>query len=241
MEYANIYAIWIYSSCELNIIKEVEEMDILDREILIALLGSHRSLYALEKSLEVSSYPTIHRHTKELQEKELLIIRRGQLRKDGKIDQRKTGIPELTPKGLATLLIEGDLEEEELKRAVTKTLQKDFALLPPTFLGTSNVDKIFSDTLLRMRPKINLKFFDENYFNEVFNVSLGQSILENFKDFKTPRSKIKKKEAMKLRKKYISNQTIEDFRKLQKTFKNESNKFKQYSNVMSKVIQTLSN
>jgi hypothetical protein len=120
----------------------VEEMDTLEKEILIALLGSHRSIYALEKSFGKSNYTTVRRHIKRFQKEKLLRTIRT-LRKDGKPDNRKAESPELTPKGLATLLIEGDLKEEELKKAMTNTLQKDYAALPPNFLGVTNADKIF--------------------------------------------------------------------------------------------------
>jgi hypothetical protein len=91
-------------------------MDTLDREILIAFSGSHQSLYALEKSLKESDYSSVHRHTKKLQEEKLPSRAKGRARKDGKPHRRKPKTPELTPKGLATLIIEGDLEEEELKK-----------------------------------------------------------------------------------------------------------------------------
>jgi hypothetical protein len=213
-------------------------MNILDREILIALLTSHRSIYALEKFLAESNYPSVNRYIKKLQEEKLISIKKGRKRKDGKPDKRNPMKPELTPKGLATLIIEGDLEEEELKKAMTKTLQRDYTSLPPNFLGITNVDKIFTDTLLKMKPKINLKFFDEKYFNQVFNVSLGEAIFDNF-NFKTAKSTITKKKAKKLKKKYIKPQTVEDFRNLQKTFENESNKFKHYAKVMRFAVQEL--
>jgi hypothetical protein len=217
----------------------VKEMNTLDREILIALLGSHRSIYALEDSLKSTNYPTVLRRIRKLQEEELVTTVK-KCRKDGKPDNRKTEIPELTPKGLATLIIEGDLEEQELKTAMIKTLQEDYSRLPANFLGDTNADKIFADTLLKMRYKINLKFFDEKYFNEVFNVSLGESIFENFKGFKTKKT-IDEKQTKKLKDKYILSQTIEDFRSLQKTFENESSKFDRYSKAIGTIIQALAN
>jgi hypothetical protein len=47
------------------------------------------------------------------------------------------------------------------------------------------------------------------------------------------------KQAQKLKSKYISNQTIEDFKNLQKTFENESNKFDHYSRAIGTIIQIL--
>ena len=214
-------------------------MDTFERGILIALLGSHRSMYALEKSFGKSNYPTVRRHIKRLQKEKLLKTTRT-LRKDGKPDNRKAESPELTSKGLATLIIEGDLEEAELKIAMVKTLQKDYTDLPSTFLGDTNADKIFADTLLKMRHKINLKFFDEKYFNEVLNVSFGESLFKNLIS-KNPKKTISEKQAQKLKNKYISNQIMEDYRNLQKTFLNESNKFKHYSKIMNTVVQALTN
>jgi hypothetical protein len=213
-------------------------MNTLEREILIALLGSHQSIYALEKSLRNSNYASVHRCIKKFQEEKLLrIIERP--RKDGELDKRKTKMPELTHKGLATLLIEGNLKEEELKKALIKTLQKDYDSLPPSFLGITKVDEIFASTLLRMRPKINLQFFDEKYFNQIFNVSLGESLFENFENFIIPKGTVNKKKALMLKKRYVLKQTMEDFRNLQKTFRNESNKFKQYSKAIGIIIKAL--
>ena len=86
-------------------------------------------------------------------------------RKNGKPDKRKTEIPRLTSKGLATLLIEGDLQEKELLSVGRRVFLKTYKKLPqkaePFFTD------IFTDSLLELKPKVNLKFFDEEWFREV--------------------------------------------------------------------------
>jgi len=125
-------------------------------------------------------------------QKEGLIISNKALRKDGKPDKRNTKILKLSPKGYAKLLIEGDLKEEELREAVIKILQRDYTdLFLPDILNTINADKIFADTLLKTRYKINLEFFNEDYFYEVFYISFAESFFENIKEFKPPKKNYK--------------------------------------------------
>ena len=90
-------------------------MDTLDKEILVALLGSQPSIYALKESLKTTNYPTVLRHTTKMQEEGLIITNEAH-RKDGKPDKRNTKILNLSPKGYAKLLVEGDLNEGELKK-----------------------------------------------------------------------------------------------------------------------------
>ncbi len=93
-------------------------------------------------------------------------------RKNGKLDKRKTKIPTLTWKGIATILIEGDLQEKEL--GAMNIFQDEFSKVPAS--ARPFMKDIFCDALLDMKPKVNLKFFDEKYFRETYlNATLTAS------------------------------------------------------------------
>jgi len=149
-------------------------MDRLDREIMKTILAEEHSMYGIEKAvrenIENSNYATVWRHIKKMQKDGLLNLVQ-------KMDKRRTKMPTLTRKGLATLLIEGDLQEEELLSAGQKLYLAYFGesllmSIKPFMAG------IFSDALLRIKPKVNLKFFDEEYFDELLLTSFVESLLE---------------------------------------------------------------
>lgn len=154
-------------------------MDIIDREILKAIFRQKESIYRAEKdNINGSSYATVWRHIQEMKNDKLITFVQA-YRKDGQIDKRKKkGKPTLTTKGVATLLIDGDLKKEELL-SVGKELflkyfgQKIFLIIQPLFT------EIFTDALMDIKPKVNLKYFDEDYFVEVFVTSLVESLIEN--------------------------------------------------------------
>jgi len=217
-------------------------MNSLNKDIMITLLAQRQSIYQLEKEVSKlnsdSNYATVWRRILKMEKEGLLKTFKGS-RKNGKSDQRKTKMPELTPKGLATLLIEGDLKTEELETVSKETLKKDWSNLPTTFLGDTNVDKIFSNTLLKMRYRINLKFFNEVYFDQIFAVSFAESIVENFPKFRNKKRAKDIKETQKIKEKYVSPQTIENLENLKKVFRKEKEKFTHYSNLMTSTISSL--
>ena len=155
-------------------------MNRLDREILKAILTEEQSIYSvnysvnevLKKKGEESNYATVWRHIKKMQEGGLLTVIQAR-RKNGKPDKRKTEILNLTNKGLATLLIEGNLQKEELfsvgKRIFLKTYKKIPISAEPFFTD------IFIDSLLEIKPKVNLKFFNEEWFREVSRIAFRNS------------------------------------------------------------------
>jgi len=212
-------------------------MNRLDRDIMIALLGSQQSMYGLEKSLEDTNYATVYRHIKRMQKNGLLSTTKVP-RKNGKLDKRGTEKPELTTKGLATLIIEGDLEKEDLTKVMNKTLAKDYSDLSPTFIARTNVDEIFPNTILRMRPKINLKYFDEKYFNETFNISLAEALFDALKKHDFEKDTIIRAKAEKLRKKYVTSAQMEILRKLKQQFIREKNKFIHYEKIATAFLKT---
>jgi DNA-binding PadR family transcriptional regulator len=152
-----------------------------DMKILKALLIPQKSLYELEKNLKGklidSNYATVYRHIQKMK-KEGLVRTYKTPRKNGKQDERETQKPDLTLKGIATVLIEGDLEKEELESAVRRVLQNEFNSLPLAFLTLTKIDGMVANMLLRMRPKVNLKYFDEEYFIDVLVDSFRSSLDE---------------------------------------------------------------
>lgn len=150
-----------------------------DMEILKALLIPQKSLYGLEKNLKEtwrdSNYATVYRHIRRM-EKEGLLRTVKTSRKNGTQDRRGTEKPVLTAKGIATLLVEGDLKEKELTIVGLKVFQKYFKAVPKEFFGMKYSEDVFS-LLLKIKPKINLEFFDEKYFEEIVAVSLVQSLV----------------------------------------------------------------
>lgn len=150
-------------------------MDRLDKEIMKTILAEEQSIYSvnevLKKKGEDANYATVWRHIKKMQKDSLLTVVEAR-RKNGKADQRKTEILKLTNKGLATLLIEGDLQKRELffvgRRIFLKTYKKLPISAKPFFTD------IFADSLLEIKPKVNLKFFDENWFREVSAITFNK-------------------------------------------------------------------
>ena len=212
-------------------------MNRLDRDIMIALLGSQQSMYGLEKSLEDTNYATVYRHIKSMQKNGLLSTTKVP-RKNGKLDKRGTEKPELTTKGLATLIVDGDLKKEDLTKVMNKTLDKDYSDLPATFIAKTSVDEIFPNTILRMRPKINLKYFDEKYFNETFNIALAESLFDALKKHDSKKNTTLRKNAKKLRKKYVTSAQMELLRKLKQQFIREKNKFIHYEKIANGFLKS---
>ena len=117
-------------------------MNRIDKQILLGLLGTQQSMYSLEKSLNGSNYATVYRHIKKMQKEGLLKPKTG-ARKNGLQDARGTSNPELTAKGLATLIIDGDLQKDELIKVMEKELDKSYKDLPPSFLPETKMDEYF--------------------------------------------------------------------------------------------------
>jgi hypothetical protein len=214
-------------------------MDRIDKEIMMALLHSQRSMYGLEKSLEDTNYATVYRHIKRMQ-KEGLLSATGALRKNGKNDERGTQKPELTFKGLATLIIEGELQKEQLQRAAMKALQSDFGVSIQLLLGT-RIDEIFASTLLKIRPKLNLKCFDGQYFNQVFNTSLLESIFEQAGKIHFENDSRIKVEAQRLKEKYVGTKQPEAFREIRQFFTQEIEKYNRYVKIIDDFLKVIGN
>lgn len=166
-------------------------MNRLDREILKAVLTEEPSMYGIEKTIrkikKKPNYATVWRHIKKMQKNGLLTTIKAS-RKNGKLDKRQTEKQILTSKGLATLVIEGDLQKEDLTIIGMRIFQKQFKKLQIS--AEPFMTDIFSDALLKMKPKVNLKYFDENWFREIYRISILESAKEAIKKHK---AKLQKK------------------------------------------------
>jgi DNA-binding PadR family transcriptional regulator len=217
-------------------------MNRLDKEIMTVLLTSQQSMYGLEQTLKEkmkkSNYATVYRHIKKMQNDGLLKTVKTS-RKNGKLDKRGTEKPELTNKGLATLLIEGDLQKEELMLAARKTLQKDFGDLSTLFLHEINMEEVFANTFLKMKSKINLKFFDETYFDETLTVSFVESVLESLKKTDLKKNTGNRAKARKFGRKYVEPRYVDNLRNIQKLLEHERNKFDHYAKIIGEFLKVL--
>jgi hypothetical protein len=119
-----------------------------------------------------------------------------------------------------------------------KTLKTDYSDLPASFLANTNVDEIFANTLLKMRHKINLKFFDEAYFNETFNISFAESLFDVLKKHDFQKDTVMRAKAKKLKKKYVTFTEMENIKKLRQQLLHEKNKFNHYAEILDAFVKT---
>jgi len=157
-------------------------MNRLEKEILKTLLSEEKvSIYKLNKTLK-ANYPTVWRYVNKMERDGLIEI-------SEKPDKRDTKLLSITDKGVATLLIEGDLTREELEKISNLFWSKTgwIKSLPPNErdLTLKFLAEVWADSLLNLRPKINLKYFDREWFREI-------SLEENIKAFKKKEKEYRK-------------------------------------------------
>lgn len=200
-------------------------MDTLDREIMTALLLPQKSMYELamfiEQSKYLKKYPRIRRHVKNLAKDGLIEVEEG-TRKDKKLDNRKTQKLKLTDRGLATLILEGNLNDKEFRLAS----QRIFLRMSSKLQKAMNSSGISGESILRnvfdrMKPKINLDCFDREYFENTFLMSMAEYLHETYKKASVDRiQKIRKQSIPKAGKEAISlmNEILETLEKEQRKF-----------------------
>jgi len=176
-------------------------MDILDREILKALLSPYSSIYELNKFLQENQkvknpYSTINRHVKKMQ-KEGLISGEPIKRKDGEVDKRGSERLRLTEKGLAFLILKVGLTEMELISASDRLLESQHLKAFIEDLLGQNKYQILQKIFERIKPKVNLDFFDKEYFGSILLRSLIESADEMYPKYKE-RILSKEKEVKKM-------------------------------------------
>jgi DNA-binding PadR family transcriptional regulator len=213
-------------------------MDRIDKEILIGLLGTQRSMYSLEKSITGTNYATVYRHIKKM-EKEGLISGVSGERKNGAKDERGTTKPKITSKGLAKLIVEGDLKKDELVRALKRELVKNYGDLPASFVSESHVDEVYVNIFEKIKHKINLKYFDETYFDKTLTISLIESVFEAMKTQSLEKNAEKKAKARERGKKYVSPIHIEVLRKMRDGFRKEQEKYTSYVKLVDELLDAM--
>jgi hypothetical protein len=172
-----------------------------------------------------STFSTVRRNILKLRDNKLLTI--------GEPKKRKAMRLELTTKGLATLLLEGDLQDEELVKMNEKIFQNDFGnlltkkaffLLKPVFAD------VFSKSLLEIRPKYNLKFFDEKWFHHIYHKTLETNIARSsnryHREFEKKGIWLSKEESDKEALAFLGNMPQELFDKLPKKTKSNFDKLR---------------
>jgi hypothetical protein len=164
-------------------------METLDKEIMVALLKPQSSIYELWHETLNKKYPyaTMLRHIKDL-EKSCLVSTQKATRKNGKPDNRKTVRLTLTNFGLATLIIKGNLNNEEYKFAGAKLLPKEFPQIQflARGLGLTSGD-ILKDIFEKIRPKMNLDYFNKEYFDEIVLISFAETLTETYRNMTPPK------------------------------------------------------
>jgi DNA-binding MarR family transcriptional regulator len=148
------------------------EVNILEMEILKTLLAREDiSIYELNKILG-KNYVTVWRHVKRMLDDGLLKMKYGE---SGRI----TELLQVTDKGIATVLLKGNLSEKELFDIGRKGSQIDFPDL--SLQETNFIAECFADSLIEIKPKVNLEFFDEQWFKEVFRNATVKAIAKGVK------------------------------------------------------------
>jgi len=161
-------------------------MNILEIAILRTLLTKEEiSIYALNKTLNESgiktSYATVLRTILKMQKENLVNV-------NEKKDAKETKLLFLTNKGTAALAIEGDLSREELVKIgleVWRSMLKK-SKLPPIekTLTEKFLAEVFADSLNDLKPKVNLKFFNENWFKEASATTSAEAFRKNEKKYR---------------------------------------------------------
>lgn len=204
---------------EHNIFEKGENMNTFnDVEVLKALLTeTSRSVYGLKKELGEKlgngnvNYATLLRHINKLVNRGFVIEERGE-RKNGRPDRRETRKLLLGFKGLVYLILKENASEREARaitqRFFTDPTYKNVRVDYPAILsiGTSSIQKTFE----RMRARVNLEHYDEDYVRTLFWNILVENLLDavipfmekHFPDERIERNVKKlrvKKELIKLR------------------------------------------
>jgi len=219
-------------------------MATLDREIMTALLLPQPSKYELWNKTLNKKYPyaTILRHIKDL-EKNGLITTQKAIRKNGKLDNRKTERLTLTEFGLATLIVKGNLNDKEYKLATERLLPKEFAQIRFLARGLGVTSEVILKSIFdKVKPKVNLEYFNQQYFKETFLVSFAETLIEiyrNMTDFK--REKLKQIAIQSIKEtqgKYVS-PTKELTNQILSIVKKKQRKFDTMAKVLEKAMRSI--
>jgi DNA-binding MarR family transcriptional regulator len=192
----------------------------LDRKIMIALLKPQRSMYELADSLK-EPYASVLRHVKKLEIDKLVKTEKG-VKKDGKPDNRETKSLRLTEFGLATLAVSGEVSDKELRLVA----ERIFLKMSPKLQSLMNESGILGESILRIvfdrvRPKINLDCFDQEYFDKTFLISMAEYLDETVRHASANKIERMKKQTIPK----VSNETISLMNEILETLEKERRRF----------------
>lgn len=141
-----------------------------------AIFGSYHSKYALSKAIKIP-YVTVQRRVLHLKKLGMIRLVEKARKKDATKDMRGGQRWALTFRGLVYLILNGNLEEKELTRAITELLhglKLDFSKVPEwRFLVVQSI----KDAIFKMKSQINFQFFDSKYVANLF----GSLVMEGIK------------------------------------------------------------
>lgn len=211
----------------------------LDLEILKTLITNpSKSLYEVNKTikerLETTKevYPTLLRHIKKLEKQGLITIKRDDR------DRRRPMIIGLTLKGLFTVILKANLKNAELMNAVMLLSQKHkFKSIQKSPLLQIIGVEAFSKAIEKMRPRINLHYFDEKYARDLFFQTWGDVMFEELQNIRKQRrdGKIPEKQLRKDLIRILKNNNF----KILKEWHDYLKKRKQQINTQLKAIQQI--
>lgn len=130
------------------------------------------------------NYPTLRRHILKLRNDGLIEMEKG-FRKNGKADERKPKKLFLSFRGLAFLILKADLSESECRAIVLKVFkepQYEKVGIPNSMKEIPTI--ALKKTFEQIRPRINIEFFDEEYFeNLLFETLVIDNLLNGIKEW----------------------------------------------------------
>lgn len=218
-------------------------MNILDREIMTALLKPQPSKYELWKTLNKKyPYATILRHIEKLEKSSLITTQKAK-RKNGKLDNRKTVTLSLTDFGLATIIMKGSLNDKEYKLATEKLLPKEFAQIRFLARGLGITSEVILKSIFdKVKPKMNLEYFNQEYFEETFLISFAETLIEIYRNMTDSKREKLKQIAMQSIKethgKYVSI-TNELTNEILSIVKQKQHKFDTMAKVLEKAMRSV--
>lgn len=218
-------------------------MNILDREIMTALLKPQPSKYELWKTLNKKyPYATILRHIEKLEKSSLITTQKAK-RKNGKLDNRKTVTLSLTDFGLATIIMKGSLNDKEYKLATEKLLPKEFAQIRFLARGLGITSEVILKSIFdKVKPKMNLEYFNQEYFEETFLISFAETLIEIYRNMTDSKREKLKQIAMQSTKethgKYVSI-TNELTNEILSIVKQKQHKFDTMAKVLEKAMRSV--
>ena len=147
-----------------------------------SLLREGLSIYELNKALKEAkvktNYTTVWRHIKRM-------VKQGLITITGK-GKREAQLLAITDKGIATYLFKGKPSKEELYKISLEQNKEFYEKLKPkeAFLTKELMTKVFINALLKIKPKINLEFFDKEWFRKVWLEANLEALAEAIKKYK---------------------------------------------------------